>query len=148
MLSNPFSMNNKIEKMKNDPCKVRLFIDDDEQPIAELNTPVQFELDTSKLTDGEHTLRIVGKSINGREGIRKINFIVRNGPAIDIEGISENKVVDGTLPLMINAYDKGDYNKFVIEGSETPKSIPSWLWIILIAFVGWAAFYMITYFNI
>lgn len=134
--------------MKNNPCKVKLFIDDDVNPIAELDTPVQFDLDTRKLTDGEHVLRIVGKSTKGREGIRKIKFIVRNGPAIDIEGISENKVVDGTLPLMINAYDKGDLNKFIIEGSETPKSIPSWLWIILIAFVGWAAFYTITYFNL
>lgn len=134
--------------MKNKPCKIKLFIDDDVQPIAELDTPVQFELDTKKLTDGEHTLKIVGKSMLGREGVRKINFIVRNGPAIDIEGISENKVVDGTLPLMINAYDQGGHDKFNIEGSETPKSIPSWLWIILIAFVGWAAFYMITYFNL
>jgi hypothetical protein len=134
--------------MKSKPCKVKLFIDDDLHPIAELDTPVQFELDTKKLTDGQHTLKIVGKSMLGREGVRKINFIVRNGPAIDIEGISENKVVDGTLPLMINAYDQGGHDKFNIEGSETPKSIPSWLWIILIAFVGWAAFYMITYFNI
>lgn len=134
--------------MKNKPCKIKLFIDDDIHPIAELDTPVQFELDTTKLTDGEHVLKIVGKSIKGREGVRKIKFIVRNGPAIDIEGISENKVVDGTLPLMINAYDQGSHDKFNIEGSETPKSIPSWLWIILIAFVGWAAFYSITYFNL
>lgn len=134
--------------MKGKPCKIKLFIDDDIHPIAELDTPVQFELDTKKLTDGQHTLKIVGKSMLGREGVRKINFIVRNGPAIDIEGISENKVVDGTLPLMINAYDQGGHDKFNIEGSETPKSIPSWLWIILIAFVGWAAFYMITYFNL
>ena len=134
--------------MKNNPCSVKLFIDDDINPIAELKTPVQFELDTRKLTDGEHTLKIVGKSVKGREGVRKIKFIVRNGPAIDIEGISENKVVDGTLPLMINAYDKGGLDRFNIEGSETPKSIPSWLWIILIAFVGWAAFYTITYFNL
>ncbi len=134
--------------MKNEPCKVKLFIDDDIHPIAELDTPVQFELDTRKLTDGEHVLKIVGKTMKGREGVRKVNFIVRNGPAIDIEGISENKVVDGTLPLMINAYDQGSHDKFNIAGSETPKSIPSWLWIILIAFVGWAAYYTIMYYSI
>ncbi|WP_417265377.1 cytochrome C [Brumimicrobium sp.] len=134
--------------MKTNPCKVKLFIDEEIHPIAELDTPVQFELDTKKLTDGEHTLKIVGKSSKGREGVRKVKFIVRNGPAIDLEGLSDNKVVDGTLPLMINAYDKGDLNQFIIEGSETPKSIPSWLWIILIAFIGWAAFYTITYFNL
>lgn len=134
--------------MKEDKSKVSLFIDDDLQPIAELFAPVQFELNTRKLTDGEHTLKLVSKSPTGREGIRKINFIVRNGPAISIEGISENEVVDGNVPLMINAYDKGNQKKFIIEGSETPQSVPSWLWILLIAFFGWAAFYTITYFSI
>ena len=134
--------------MKEDKSKVSLFIDDELHPIAELSVPVQFELDTKKLTDGEHTLKMVSKSSTGREGIRKIKFFVRNGPAISIEGISENAVLDGTVPLMINAYDKGNQKKFIIEGSETPQSVPSWLWIILIAFFGWAAYYFITYFSL
>lgn len=134
--------------MKVDKSKIILFIDGDSQPIAELITPVQFELDTRKLTDGQHSLKIVSKSPMGREGIRKIRFIVRNGPAISIEGISENSVVDGTVPLMINAYDKGNHKKFIIDGSETPQSIPSWLWILLVAFLGWATYYMITNFSL
>lgn len=134
--------------MQEDKSKIALFVDDDLQPIAELIAPVQFELDTTKLTDGEHILKMVSKSSSGREGIRKIKFIVRNGPAISIEGISDNSVVDGVVPLMINAYDKGNKNNFVIEGSETPQSVPSWLWIILIAFFGWAAYYLVTYISI
>ena len=110
--------------------------------------PVQFDFDTSKLTDGEHTLKLISKSPTGREGIRKIKFIVKNGPAISVEGLSDNGVVDGVIPLMINAYDKGNQKKFLIEGSETPQSIPSWLWILLIAFLGWAAFYIITNFSL
>jgi ABC-type uncharacterized transport system ATPase subunit len=134
--------------MSDDKSKVVLFMDEDLQPIAELTTPVQFELNTRKLTDGEHILKIVSKSPTGREGIRKIKFTVRNGPAIAVEGIQENEVVDGIVPLMINAYDKGNQKKFIIEGSETPQSIPSWLWILLIAFMGWAAYYSITNFNL
>lgn len=134
--------------MSDDKSKVVLFMDEDWQPIAELTTPVQFELNTSKLTDGEHILKIVSKSPTGREGIRKIKFTVRNGPAIAVEGLRENEVVDGIVPLMINAYDKGNQKKFIIEGSETPQSIPSWLWILLIAFMGWAAYYTITNFNL
>lgn len=134
--------------MHEDKSKVLVFVDDDLQPIAELLTPVQFELDTRKLTDGEHILKLVSKSTTGREGIRKIKFIVRNGPAISVEGISENAVLDGTVPLMINSYDKGNQNKFIIEGSETPQSIPSWLWIIVIAFFGWAAYYIFTNLSI
>ncbi|HRG37830.1 MAG TPA: cytochrome C [Bacteroidia bacterium] len=134
--------------MKEDKSKITLFVDNDVQPIAELIAPVQFELDTRKLTDGEHTLKLVSKSATGREGIRKIKFVVRNGPAIAVEGLSENRVVDGIIPLMINAYDKGNQKKFIIEGSETPQTVPNWLWILLIAFLGWAAYYMITNFNL
>ena len=134
--------------MQEDKSKIILIIDDNLQPIAELVAPVQFELDTRKLTDGEHTLKIISKSPAGREGIRNIKFIVRNGPAIAIEGLEENSVVDGTVPLMINAYDKGNQKKFIIEGSETPQSVPNWLWILLIAFLGWATYYMITNFSL
>ena len=134
--------------MHNAKSKITLFVDDELHPIAELVAPVQFELDTRKLTDGEHTLKIISKSPTGREGIRKIKFIVRNGPAIAVEGLRENGVVDGAIPLMINAYDKGDQKKFNIEGSETPQSIPSWLWILLVAFFGWAAYYTITNFSL
>ena len=134
--------------MKEGKSKISLLVDDDVHPIAELSSPVQFELDTRKLTDGKHTLKIVSKSPTGREGIRKIKFIVRNGPAISVEGLSENEIVDGTVPIMLNIYDKGNQKSFLIEGSETPQTIPSWLWIILIAFVGWSAYYIITNFSI
>ncbi len=130
-----------------DKSKIFLFIDDEEQPIAEFTTPVNFELDSRKLPDGQHTLKIVSKDPTGKEGIRVIPFEVRNGPAIDVEGIRENAVVDGVLPIMINAYGKGDQKIFLIEGSESPKSIPSWVWILIIGFVGWALYYFITYLS-
>jgi hypothetical protein len=129
-----------------DKSKVFLFIDEDVVPIGEFEAPIHFELDTRKLIDGEHTLKIVSKDPSGKEGIRKIPFTVRNGPAIAVEGLKANDVVDGILPIMVNAYGKGDQKKFLIEGSETPRSIPSWLWVVVILFVGWAAYYFITSF--
>ncbi len=131
-----------------DKSKIMLFVDDEVQPIAAFISPVNFELDTRKLTDGKHILKIVSKDPTGKEGIRLIPFEVRNGPAIDVEGITENAVVDGVLPLMINAYGKGDQKIFLIEGSETPKSIPSWVWILIIGFAGWALYYLFTYFSL
>jgi hypothetical protein len=124
-----------------------IFVDEDPRPVAELTAPVSFELDTRKLTDGEHVLKIVSKDPAGTEGIRKIPFVVRNGPAIAVEGIKEHAVVDGVLPLMINAYGKGDQKSFIIEGSETPQSIPSWVWILIIGFAAWAMYYLIRYFS-
>lgn len=130
-----------------DKSTIFIFIDEDSKPVAEVVSPVSFELDTRKLTDGDHVLKIVSKDPSGKEGIRKIPFVVRNGPAISIEGIEENAVVDGVLPLMINAYGKGDQKSFLIEGSETPQSIPYWVWILIIGFVGWALYYFLRYFS-
>lgn len=134
--------------MTKDRSKVFLFVDEDPVPIAELDTPIVFDLDTKKLTDGEHILKIVSHSPTGKEGIRKIHFTVANGPAIRIEGLKNRDVVDGTLSLMINAYDKGNQKSFLITGSETPRTIPFWIWIIIILFTGWAIYYEITSANI
>lgn len=122
-----------------------IFIDDGQKPIATFVSPVHFELDTKKLIDGSHTLKIVSKDPTGKEGIRLIPFEVKNGPAIIVEGIKENAIVDGILPIMINAYGKGDQKKFLIEGSETPQSIPSWVWILIIGITGWGIYYLISY---
>ncbi|CAN5121577.1 cytochrome c [soil metagenome] len=123
---------------------IYIFIDEEKTPIAQLESPVNFELDTTKIPDGKHTLKIVSKDPTGKEGVRLIDFEVRNGPAIAIEGIQENAVVDGVIPLMINAYGKGDQKNFLIDGSETPQSIPYWIFIIVIAFFGWAMYYLFT----
>ena len=127
--------------------KVLIYLDDDPRPIGEYAAPVNFEFDTNKLVDAEHLLKIVCKSVNGREGMRKIPFTVKNGPSIAVEGIREDDVVDGVLPIMINAYSKGDQKKFLIEGSETPRSIPAWIWVVVISFVGWGMYFAITSLN-
>lgn len=124
-----------------DKSTLFLFIDDEPRPIAELAAPVTFELDTTRLVDGRHTLKIVSRDPSGKEGIRVIPFEVRNGPAIAVEGLRDDAVVDGVLPLMINAYGKGDQKSFLITGSETPQSIPYWIYVLLILFVAWALYY-------
>lgn len=131
-----------------DKSTISIFIDNEPKPIASFTTPVNFELDTRRLTDGEHLLTIVSKDVTGKEGLRKIPFVVRNGPVVAIEGLKEHDIVDGIVPLMINAYGKGHQNKFIIEGSETPQSVPSWIWVLLIAFASWAIFYLVTNFSI
>jgi hypothetical protein len=52
------------------------------------------------------------------------------------------------LPLMINAYGKGNQKKFLIEGSEMPQSIPSWVWILIIGIAGWVFYYLISYLRL
>ena len=67
-----------------DKSSVIIFVDDDPQPVGSFKSPINFELDTRKLVDGEHLLRIVSKDPSGKEGIRKIPFVVRNGPDINV----------------------------------------------------------------
>ena len=127
--------------------KVLIFLDDEPKPYGEYLAPINFELDTRKLVDGNHVLKIISKDPLGKEGIRKIPFIVRNGPSVAVEGLNENDVVDGIIPIMINAYGKGDQKRFLIEGSETPRSIPAWVWAVVISFVGWAIYYAVISMN-
>ena len=70
---------------------------------------------------------------------------MRNGPAIDVEGLKESDTVDGVLPIMINAYGRGNQDKFMIYGSESPRGIPSWVVILIILFAGWSMHYLISY---
>lgn len=124
---------------------VTLFIDDATDPIATFQTPVTFDLDTRKLSDGPHILKISSTDAKGTQGIRAIPFQVRNGPAIDVEGIKANESVDGIVPLLINAYGKGDQTRFILSGSETPRGIPAWIIALAIFVLGWGTHYLLSY---
>jgi hypothetical protein len=126
---------------------VKLFLDDEPVPFAEYAPPVKFLFDTTKLPDGPHTLRIVARSTNGVEGVRTIPFEVRNGPSITVLGLKPGEVVDDRIPITVNAYGSERSDVFMITGSETPKAIPSWVWAMVIGFIGFAAFYFTLYWE-
>lgn len=124
---------------------IKVFLDDEPKAFAEFTPPVKFILDTTKITDGKHTLKIVAKSTNNVEGIRLIPFEVRNGPSISVVGLKENEIINEQIPITINSYGSERNDVFVITGSETPKAIPTWVWALLIAFLGFALFYLVMY---
>ena len=128
-------------------AQVLIYIDDEPNPIAELQTPITFNLDTSKLVDGNHILKIVSK-FGKSEGLKEVKFTVRNGPIIHLDGLSDDEVVNGTVPLMLNSYDTGKNQNFIIRGSESPRTIPIWVWVLALFFVAWAAFYAVTNFSL
>lgn len=130
-----------------DNRKIRVFLDEDSAPFAEFSPPVKFVLDTTKIPDGKHQLRIVAKSTSGKEGIKTVPFEVRNGPSISVVGLREGEIVTDQVPVTINSYGSERNDFFLIRGSETPKGIPSWVWATLISFVGFALFYFIMYWN-
>ena len=126
---------------------VRVFLDDERTAFAEFAPPVKFVLDTTRIPDGKHQLRIIARSSKGVEGLKIIPFEVRNGPAIAVVGLRDNEVVDTQVAITINAYGSETNDEFIIRGSETPKAIPAWVWALLISFVGFAFFYIIMYWN-
>lgn len=126
---------------------IKVFLNDDPQPFASFAPPVKMVLDTTKIPDGKHKLKIVARSSDGVEGIREIPFIVRNGPAISVVGLKDNEVVDTQVPLIINAYGSETRDFFVIRGSETPKAIPAWVWMLVVMFIAFGLFYIIMYWN-
>ncbi len=126
---------------------IKVYLDDEPQPFAEFAPPVKFVLDTTKIPDGKHTLKIVARSSSNVEGVRTIPFEVRNGPEISVVGLKKNEVVDTQIPITINAYGSETKDSFVIKGSETPQAIPAWVWALIISFVGFALFYVIMYWN-
>jgi len=130
-----------------DQSKIIVYLDDEPLPVASFKAPVYFELDTQKMTDGEHVMKIISQDPAGREGIRYVRFEVRNGPAIAISGLSDHQEVDGILPIMINAYGKGDQRKFLITGSESPRSVPTWIWALFIALFAWIVYFVFTSLN-
>lgn len=126
---------------------IKVFLDEEPAPFAEFAPPVKFVLDTTKIPDGKHKLKIVARSSNDVEGIKTIPFEVRNGPEISVVGLKPNEVVDTQISITINAYGSETNDAFIIKGSETPKAIPAWVWALLISFVGFALFYFIMYWN-
>ena len=128
-------------------CKVILFLDNSETPLAELIAPTHFQLNTNKLVDGQHTLKIVSQDIDGQEGIEIIPFIVSNGPSISVEGLQKNATDFGEVPIMINAYVNKGSETFFLQGSETPQSTPTWIWVIIMLVLISGAFYLLYYIN-
>lgn len=127
--------------------KVTVFLDNEKVPFGEFEPPAKLILDTTKIKDGKHKLKIKAISSNGIEGVRVIPFEVRNGPEIAVIGLKPNEVIESNTAITINAYGSESLESFIIRGSETPKAIPSWVWACIIAFVGFAIFYFITHWT-
>lgn len=139
-------MKDKIADFENNRV-VKVFLDDEEQPFGEFAPPIEIMLDTTKIPDGEHTLKIVAKSSGNVEGVKIIPFTVKNGPEITVMGLKPNQVVDKETTVTINAYGSENEDQFVMRGSEDPKPIPAWFWALLISVIAFAIFYLIMYWT-
>jgi len=47
----------------------------------------------------------------------------------------------------VNAYGSERKEIFVVKGSENPKGIPIWVWVVLLLFIGWGLHYLFLYWT-
>lgn len=118
-----------------------VYLDDDTEPLLDHSPPVRFELDTSRLEDGDHRLRVEAYDSAGRKGVRTIPFAVRNGPGIAVSGVRDNDVLEGKIPILINAYAGAGETDWEPSRAETPAPIPTWAWVLFITLLAFGAFY-------
>jgi len=126
---------------------VRVYLDDEEDPIVTYRPPVRFELDTNALDDGKHTLRIEAYDSKGIKGVRMIPFEVRNGPGIGVNGLQPDDIVEGKIPVLINAYGGATEENWEPARAETPAPVPTWAWVLLLLIVAWSMYYMVRQWN-
>lgn len=126
---------------EHDPVKVSIYLDGSPEPIGEYRPPATFELDTTRLPDGPHTLLIKATDRAGIEGVREVHFAVRNGPGIAVMGLGDGDVVEGKIPVLVNAYAGASEAQWEPRRAETPAPIPTWSWVLLLSVVAWAMFY-------
>ena len=122
--------------------RFRIFIDDQEQPDIDHVPPAVVTVDTRRLRDGEHRLRIEAQDATGDTGVRIVPFIVRNGPGITIFGLADGATVHGAITFGVNVF--GAEEPFVPGRAETRSPTPVWLWVLSLVIVAWSAWYIAT----
>ena len=122
-----------------DKPHVRIYIDDDPQPVIDHELPTALTLDTRKLTDGPHRLIVRAEGQNGAEGVEEIPFHVQNGPGILVSGLRPGSTRRGELNLRVDAFSTDD--PFDPRRAEARSSIPVWVWVLSLFVVAWAVFY-------
>jgi len=127
---------------------IHVYLDDGDDPIVSYRPPVRFELDTTQLEDGPHKLKVVATDASGHEGVRTIPFEVRNGPGIDVEGLQDNDMLEGKVPILLNAYGGAKEPFWEPSRAETPAPVPTWAWVLLLVVVAWSAFYIAQQWNV
>jgi hypothetical protein len=122
-----------------DTLRVRIYLDDRPEPLADQALPADVQLDTAKLADGPHRLIVRARDAHGREGYEEIPFNVHNGPGVVVSGLAPHATRRGTVNLSVDAFSADD--PFDPRYAEARSSIPVWVWVMALFVVAWAVWY-------
>jgi hypothetical protein len=125
--------------------RIRVFIDDHEQPVPEPTPPAHLTIDSRSLTDGEHRLRVEACDSAGQSGVRIVPFIVRNGPGITVAGLDDGATVHGAVSLDVNVFSATE--PFEVRRAESPSPAPLWIWVLGLVIAAWSVWYLAGNWN-
>src|SRR5690606_12923609 len=120
--------------------RIDIFLDGATEPLLSATPPLSFELDSSLIDDGPHVLRVEAYDSRGVKGVRTVDFSVRNGPGIAVSGIRQNDVLEGTIPVIVNAYGGTSAVHWEPSQAETPAPPPTWAWVLLILVIAFGLY--------
>jgi len=121
--------------------RVEVFLDDRPEAVQVLTAPpFRFQLDTSALAEGDHTLRLVRVDAAGRRRERTVPFTVEHGPGIAVLGLEAGATVSGRVDVDV-----------VTPASAPPSPAPvrgpaTWLYVLLTVLIlgGIWVFFMVV----
>jgi hypothetical protein len=125
--------------------RIRIFVDNHPESLSDQAPPATVTIDTRRLADGEHRLRIEARDATGDTGIRTMPFVVRNGPGITISGLRDGATVHGAVTFMVNAF--GAEEPFEPHRAESRSPTPIWMWVLSLVILAWAVWYITMQWN-
>jgi cytochrome c553 len=125
--------------------RIKVYLDNGAAPIAELASATQrFEIDTTKLPDGVHKLRMEAIEDGRVTGVREIPFNVRNGPGISVAGLTDGDEVAGKLRVSATASAAGINHRLDVHALELHRGLPFWIGAFAVGIVLAVAAYLVT----
>lgn len=122
--------------------KIAVYLDGGSTPLTVIEPPETFNLDTTKLEDGRHSLVLKAIDEDGATSAREMRFAVRNGPGIAVHGLRDGDLVTGQISVLANAYSSRVGDIFEPMRIETPAPIPTWAWLIFLVVFAWGMWYL------
>lgn len=126
--------------------RVRIYLDDNAQPMIDELLPANVRVNTLDLDDGPHRLIVRAHDETGREGYEEIPFSVHNGPGIVLSGLRPNSTRRGEVRFSVDAFSADD--PFDPRRAEARSHIPTWVWVMSLFIVAWTVWYGATMWEV
>lgn len=126
--------------------RVRIYLDDNAQPMIDELLPANVRVNTLDLDDGPHRLIVRAHDETGHEGYEEIPFSVHNGPGIVLSGLRPNSTRRGEVRFSVDAFSADD--PFDPRRAEARSHIPTWVWVMSLFIVAWTVWYGATMWEV